>query len=63
MKRYRIKNILKIIGDIFVPLLPGIICAGLCGAGASLATLCKFALNNGLSGLEFAWGIPGTASI
>ena len=31
-----------------------------CGAGASLATLCKFALNNGLSGLEFAWGIPGT---
>ena len=36
MKRYRIKNILKIIGDIFVPLLPGIICAGLCGAGASL---------------------------
>ena len=36
MKRYRIKNILKIIGDIFVPLLPGIICAGLCGASASL---------------------------
>lgn len=31
-----------------------------CGAGASLATLCKFALNCGLSGLEFAWGIPGT---
>lgn len=31
-----------------------------CGAGASLATLCKTALNNGLSGLEFAWGIPGT---
>ncbi len=31
-----------------------------CGAGASLASLCKFALNNGLSGLEFAWGIPGT---
>lgn len=31
-----------------------------CGAGASLATLCKFALSNGLSGLEFAWGIPGT---
>lgn len=31
-----------------------------CGAGATLASLCKFALNNGLSGLEFAWGIPGT---
>jgi UDP-N-acetylmuramate dehydrogenase len=31
-----------------------------CGAGISLATLCKFALKNGLSGLEFAWGIPGT---
>lgn len=32
-----------------------------CGAGATLAALCKFALNNGLSGLEFAWGIPGSA--
>ena len=31
-----------------------------CGAGASLASLCKFALNSGLSGLEFAWGIPGS---
>lgn len=31
-----------------------------CGAGASLAYLCKFALKCGLSGLEFAWGIPGT---
>lgn len=31
-----------------------------CGAGATLAYLCKFALNCGLSGLEFAWGIPGT---
>ena len=31
-----------------------------CGAGATLAALCKFALNNSLSGLEFAWGIPGT---
>ena len=31
-----------------------------CGAGATLAALCKFALNSGLSGLEFAWGIPGT---
>ncbi len=31
-----------------------------CGAGASLASLCKFAQGCGLSGLEFAWGIPGT---
>lgn len=31
-----------------------------CGAGTSLAHLCKFALKCGLSGLEFAWGIPGT---
>lgn len=31
-----------------------------CGAGASLASLCKFAQRCGLSGLEFAWGIPGT---
>lgn len=31
-----------------------------CGAGATLAALCKFALNNSLSGLEFAWGIPGS---
>ena len=31
-----------------------------CGAGATLAALCKFALSCGLSGLEFAWGIPGT---
>lgn len=31
-----------------------------CGAGVKLATLCKFALENSLSGLEFAYGIPGT---
>ncbi|MDD6847757.1 MAG: UDP-N-acetylmuramate dehydrogenase [Oscillospiraceae bacterium] len=31
-----------------------------CGAGASLAALCREAEKNGLSGLEFAWGIPGT---
>ncbi len=31
-----------------------------CGAGATLARLCTFALNNSLSGLEFAYGIPGT---
>lgn len=31
-----------------------------CGAGASLAKLCNFAKNNSLSGLEFAWGIPGS---
>lgn len=32
-----------------------------CGAGASLASLCSFACEHGLSGLEFAWGIPGSA--
>ena len=31
-----------------------------CGSGVSLAKLCKFALDHSLSGLEFAWGIPGT---
>ncbi len=30
------------------------------GAGVSLANLCTFALENGLSGLEFAYGIPGS---
>ncbi len=29
------------------------------GAGVSLGTLCKFALSESLSGLEFAFGIPG----
>lgn len=32
-----------------------------CKAGASLASLCNFALKQGLTGLEFAYGIPGTA--
>ena len=31
------------------------------GAGASLASVCAFARERGLSGLEFAWGIPGSA--
>ncbi|MBE6734391.1 MAG: UDP-N-acetylmuramate dehydrogenase [Ruminococcaceae bacterium] len=31
-----------------------------CGAGATLARLCTTALSNSLSGLEFAFGIPGT---
>ena len=30
-----------------------------CQAGASLAALCVFAQKNGLTGLEFAYGIPG----
>lgn len=30
------------------------------GAGASLTALCNFALENHLSGLEFAYGIPGS---
>ncbi len=31
-----------------------------CGAGASLSAFCHTALENGLTGLEFAWGIPGS---
>ncbi len=31
-----------------------------CGAGLSLAGLCREAENKSLSGLEFAWGIPGS---
>ncbi|SKB72909.1 PTS system, sucrose-specific IIC component [Lachnospiraceae bacterium] len=36
MKMNRLKNVLKTIGEIFIPLLPGIICAGLCGGFVSL---------------------------
>lgn len=32
-----------------------------CQSGASLSKLCRFALDNSLTGLEFAFGIPGTA--
>ena len=32
----------------------------LCPAGVSLSKICSTALKNNLSGLEFAWGIPGT---
>lgn len=31
-----------------------------CGAGVSLSKLCAFAASHALSGLEFAWGIPGS---
>lgn len=31
-----------------------------CGTGAQLSKLCSFALENSLTGLEFAWGIPGS---
>ncbi len=31
-----------------------------CGAGVNLSRLCTFALSNSLSGLEFAYGIPGS---
>ncbi len=31
-----------------------------CEAGVKLGTLCNFALDNSLSGLEFAFGIPGS---
>ena len=48
MKRDRIRGSLKIIGDIFLPLLPGIISAGLCGGVASLIsqTVPNYASNN-----------------
>jgi len=36
MNKLRIRYGLRVIGDIFVPLLPGIICAGLCAGIASL---------------------------
>lgn len=32
-----------------------------CQSGAPLIKLCRFALDNSLTGLEFAYGIPGTA--
>ena len=32
-----------------------------CGAGVSMNRLCRFALEKGLTGLEFAFGIPGSA--
>lgn len=35
-------------------------CTITCGAGAKLSRLCTVALENGLSGLEFAYGIPGS---
>ena len=31
-----------------------------CGAGTSLKNLCLFALDHSLTGLEFAYGIPGS---
>lgn len=31
-----------------------------CSAGLPLASACVFAMKNNLSGLEFAWGIPGS---
>ncbi|MBQ9267995.1 MAG: PTS glucose transporter subunit IIA [Oscillospiraceae bacterium] len=36
MKQNRIRTAMRVIGDIFIPLLPGIITAGLCGGVASL---------------------------
>lgn len=32
----------------------------ICGAGAALSEVCRAALDNSLSGLEFAYGIPGS---
>ena len=36
MKKTGIRSALRTVGDIFIPLLPGIICAGLCAGFASL---------------------------
>ena len=36
MKKHGIQRVLQVIGEIFSPLIPGIICAGLCGAVAAL---------------------------
>ena len=36
-------------------------CRLVCDAGASLAKICNTARNEGLGGLEFAYGIPGSA--
>ena len=48
MKRFRIRNALRVIGDIFIPLLPGIISSGLCGGFATLIaqTVPNYADNN-----------------
>ena len=48
MNSSRVRNALKTIGDIFAPLLPGIICAGLCGGFASLIaqTVPDYAVNS-----------------
>ena len=35
-------------------------CRVYCGAGVKLSRLCSFVLEHSLTGLEFAWGIPGT---
>ncbi|MBR5376721.1 MAG: HPr family phosphocarrier protein [Lachnospiraceae bacterium] len=40
-KKVRLKELLKVIGDIFVPLIPGVMTAGLCaGFAAMLKSLC-----------------------
>ena len=40
---------------------PGVVyCNVTVGAGMKLSTLCNFALNHSCTGLEFAYGIPGT---
>ena len=53
------KPVIKLSGDFEkIELLDGTTVRA--GAGASLASLCRFALQNSLSGLEFAFGIPGS---
>lgn len=52
-----IKGIVLVIADDSVTVSGDIITAS---AGAKLSKLCNVALENGLSGLEFGFGIPGT---
>lgn len=50
--------VLKLDGRFVLPeIRDGLI---ICQAGMPLKTLCRFVRDNGLSGLEFAYGIPGT---
>lgn len=55
----------KVYKDIFISMkgFDSVTCDGeviTCGAGVNLFTLCMFCEQQGLSGLEFAYGIPGS---
>lgn len=52
------KVVIRLCGDFKQILIDGT--SVKCGAGVTLSKLCTFSLANSLSGLEFAYGIPGT---